>query len=83
MELMTVEEIAARLKLKRSWVYANADRLGAFRLGKYLRFSWSRVLERLERNSGSLSRSSNDPFQEIEFTGCKTNREQNANKIVD
>ncbi len=83
MELMTVEEIAARLKLKRSWVYANADRLGAFRLGKYLRFSWPRVLERLERNSGSLGRSSTDPLRDLEFTAYKTEREQNANKIVD
>ncbi len=48
-EIMTVEEVAERLKLKKSWIYSNADKLGARRLGKYLRFSWSRVLEYLNR----------------------------------
>ena len=48
-ELKTVTEIADLLKLKPSWVYDHADDLGAFRLGKYLRFSMPRVMERLER----------------------------------
>ena len=48
-ELKTVTEIAELLKLKPSWVYDHADDLGAFRLGKYLRFSMPRVMERLER----------------------------------
>ena len=47
-EIMTVEEIATRLKVKTSWVYRHADDLGAYKLGKYLRFCWDRVLERLE-----------------------------------
>ena len=47
-EILTVEEIATRLKVKTSWVYTHADELGAYKLGKYLRFSWDRVLERLE-----------------------------------
>lgn len=46
-ELLTVSEIAERLQVKVSWVYARADELGAYRLGKYLRFDWNRVLERL------------------------------------
>jgi hypothetical protein len=46
--LLTVEEIAARLRVKVSWVYRHADDLNAFRLGKYLRFSWPIVLDRLE-----------------------------------
>jgi excisionase family DNA binding protein len=54
-DLMTVEEVAARLKLKKSWVYANADRLGAYRLGKYVRFSWPRVVERLEQMNGATN----------------------------
>ena len=54
--LMTVDELAERLRVKRSWVYSNADRLGAYRLGKYLRFSWSRVLGGLEQPNGSLVR---------------------------
>lgn len=47
-ELVTVEDLAKRLRVPRSWVYAHSEDLGAFRLGKYLRFSWARVLERLE-----------------------------------
>jgi hypothetical protein len=45
---MTIEEVAAKLRVKKSWVYTHADDLGGYRLGKYLRFSWPRVLECLE-----------------------------------
>jgi excisionase family DNA binding protein len=44
---LTVEEVAVRLGVSRNWVYTHASELGVFRLGKYLRFSWTRVLERL------------------------------------
>ena len=47
-ELLTVQQVADQLHLKSSWVYAHADDLGAYRLGKYLRFRWDRVLARLE-----------------------------------
>jgi hypothetical protein len=47
-DILTVGELAERLQLASSWIYANADSLGAYRLGKYLRFSWRRVLARLE-----------------------------------
>ncbi len=47
-ELLTVEDLATRLQVPRSWVYSHSKDLGAYRLGKYLRFSWARVLERLE-----------------------------------
>jgi excisionase family DNA binding protein len=50
---MTVNELAKRLQLKSSWVYAHADELGAYRLGKYLRFSWTRVLEFLDPSSSN------------------------------
>jgi hypothetical protein len=83
MEFMTVKETATRLRLKESWVYTHADELGAYRLGKYLRFSWPRILECLEGKNKSLDWSSNDPIQDLDFTGCKTNREQNANNKVD
>ena len=46
--LLTVSEVADLLRVKPSWVYDHADDLGAFRLGKYLRFSLPRVMERLE-----------------------------------
>ncbi len=58
--LLTVEELAARLGLRRSWVYSHAGDLGAYRLGKYLRFDWQRVIERLERFA-TLGRAPNDP----------------------
>jgi predicted DNA-binding transcriptional regulator AlpA len=47
-KLLKVSELADWLGLKQSWVYAHADDLGAFRLGKYLRFSLPRVLKILE-----------------------------------
>ena len=47
-QLLTVSEVADLLRVKSSWVYDHADDLGAFRLGKYLRFSMSRLMERLE-----------------------------------
>ena len=46
-EILTVHEVAQRLRVAPSWVYGHADLLGAYRLGKYLRFDWKRVLERL------------------------------------
>lgn len=37
--LLQAEEVAALLKVPKSWVYANADQIpGATRLGRYLRF---------------------------------------------
>ncbi len=50
-EILTVDQVAQRLQLKPSWVYTHADQLGAYRAGKYLRFRWQRVLERLESPS--------------------------------
>jgi excisionase family DNA binding protein len=46
---LTVEEVAVRLRVSRNWVYTHASQLGVYRLGKYLRFSWSTVLERLRQ----------------------------------
>ena len=48
-QFLTVQEVAVRLGVSRNWVYNHAETLGAYHLGKYLRFSWSRVLERLEK----------------------------------
>lgn len=47
-KLLRVEEVAERLRVPVSWVYRNADDLRAYRVGKYLRFSWGRVLEGLD-----------------------------------
>lgn len=48
-DLLTVREVAMRLKVKVSWVYSHTEDLGAYRLGEYLRFSWGRALARLDR----------------------------------
>jgi predicted DNA-binding transcriptional regulator AlpA len=32
--ILTVEQVASRLQLKTSWVYAHADELGVYRAGK-------------------------------------------------
>jgi hypothetical protein len=45
--LLTVDEVAERLKAPPSWVYSHADEIGVLRMGKYLRFEWKTVLERL------------------------------------
>ena len=49
---LAVDNLATRLRVPRSWVYSHADDLGAYKFGKYLRFSWPRVIERLERVTG-------------------------------
>jgi hypothetical protein len=64
--IKTVQELASLLKVPPSWVYAHADQLGAFRLGKYLRFSLPRVLERLE--AGSIGRSIVNPPTQQPFS---------------
>jgi hypothetical protein len=80
-ELLTVGELANRLKLKASWVYSHADDLGAFRLGKYLRFSLSRVMERLERGGTSGSHVG-PPTQrpKITATNNNTSEDQGTNR---
>ncbi len=46
---MTVEDLATRLRVPRSWVYSHSEVLGAYKLGKYVRFDWERVRERLTK----------------------------------
>ena len=53
-DILTVQEVATRLRVKMGWVYGHADELGAYRLGKYLRFSWTHVVERLEHHDIGL-----------------------------
>jgi len=55
-QLLDVAQLAARLRVKPSWVYRHAHTLGALRLGKYVRFLWPRVLEKLEAGTVSLTR---------------------------
>jgi hypothetical protein len=56
-KFLTVEQLAERLQVKPSWVYAHADQLRVSRLGKYLRFYWPHVLEGLGLPSSPLSHS--------------------------
>lgn len=57
LELLTVEELAAKLKVRRSWVYCKT-REGAIptiRVGRHCRFHFPTVLESL-RNKGGRNR---------------------------
>ena len=54
-ELITVQELANRLKVPVSWVYQRT-RLGQeaiphVKMGKYVRFNWDEVVEFLEENT--------------------------------
>jgi len=56
-DLLTVDELAEKLKLRVSWVYARTrergpDTIPVLRCGKYLRFSYPSVLEWLRRVDG-------------------------------
>jgi hypothetical protein len=57
-DILTVAELAKRLKVPSSWVYEKSRSRGQFngtplpclRVGKYLRFSWPDVVEWLRSN---------------------------------
>jgi len=59
-EILTVPEVAQRLRVQPSWVYGHSEILGGYRLGKYLRFSWQRVIARLEMANRKLGSQPND-----------------------
>lgn len=51
-DILTPEELAARLKVPKSWVYEktrsrgrNQNPLPCLRLGRYIRFDWTKVVE--------------------------------------
>src|ERR1700757_1420946 len=44
-KLLTPAQLANRLQVPTGWVYRHARELGVYRLGKYLRFSWTTVLK--------------------------------------
>ena len=41
--LLTVDEVAAILRVPRSWVYSHQDQLPTVRLGRYVRFRRSEI----------------------------------------
>jgi excisionase family DNA binding protein len=48
-ELLTVDELAALLKVKKSWVYEHLDQIPHVRLGRYVRFEFSAVSQFVQR----------------------------------
>jgi hypothetical protein len=60
-EILTVAELAQRLRVGQRWVYEHADLLGAYRLGKYLRFDWDLVIERLRAGGFSANSLGSQP----------------------
>ena len=81
-DLLTVEEIAASLRVKKSWVYVHADELGAYRLGKYLRFTWERVVERLNRQGHPFHCSHDHQIAGIPCVGCGCGKDKSEHKTV-
>jgi len=53
-DLLTIDELAERLKVRKSWVYGETRKSGEgsiprLKVGKYLRFSLAEVLEWLRK----------------------------------
>ena len=48
-EIWNVEELAAFLKVKPSWVYEHRGLIPHFRVGRYLRFERAAILEWIQR----------------------------------
>ena len=74
--LLTVDGLAALLRVPRSWVYSHAADLGAYKLGKYLRFDWEEVHARLSK----LGRQPNDPILRLSNERLKEPIERICNK---
>jgi excisionase family DNA binding protein len=60
-DILTPEELAARLKVRRTWVYEKMRRrsrnpLPAIKLGRFLRFNWPSVCEWLHAQSVGTDR---------------------------
>jgi len=56
-DILTPEELAARLKVRKTWVYEqtrsrNPNPLPRLNTGRYLRFDWAKVVEWLTKEGG-------------------------------
>jgi len=56
-DILTPEELAARLKVRKTWVYKQTrsrsrNPLPRLRIGRYLRFDWTKVSEWLNQEDG-------------------------------
>jgi hypothetical protein len=68
--LLPLSEVARQLRVPSSWVYGHAEALGVIRVGKYLRFAWPRVMERLDQ-ACQLQRAVGPPAQRPIPSGTK------------
>ena len=55
-DLLTIDELAAKLKVKKSWVYGQTRQKGPgtiprLSVGKYLRFDYQAVMDWLQRQN--------------------------------
>jgi|KBSMisStandDraft_5_1062788.scaffolds.fasta_scaffold1495191_1 excisionase family DNA binding protein len=66
---LTVPEVAERLRVGTKCIYEHADQLGAYRVGKLLRFDWEHVKERLR--SGAVGKLVHSPNRSHEFRGLR------------
>jgi len=48
-EILTAKEVAQDIGASRTWVYAHADELGGYRVGKRVWFRWQRTAEDMGR----------------------------------
>jgi len=60
-DILTVEELAARLKVKPTWVYEKMrprtdNPLPVWKMGRYLRFSWEQVSAWLQAQARPAAR---------------------------
>jgi len=44
-EILSAKEVALESRASPSWVYAHADELGGYRVGRRLWFRWQRIQE--------------------------------------
>ena len=66
-ELLTAQEMADRLRVPVSWLYGQTRQKGkgtipVLRVGKYLRFRESQVLEWLKERQNGMKAAHNDSF---------------------
>lgn len=59
-QILTLDELAARLKISKRWVYEKSrrrclDPLPVIRIGRYLRFNWLDVSEWLRQHSNAIA----------------------------
>jgi excisionase family DNA binding protein len=60
-ELLTINEMAARLKVKPSWLYfrtmqTDSDAIPRIRIGKYIRFNPDAVMEWIQKQYGEANK---------------------------